>query len=330
MELCSIEARALKSSFLSRMALKMNSQVLLNDDGWSLTGINSVSGDDFHVEELLNLDFLQDKDFQSEGSFSQEEENSSVSRLSSQNRHSNSSSNFSGAGDFDNFLSRELSVPVDELENLEWLSQFVDDSTSGLSLLCPTGSLAEKTRELQDGRILSAGSISVVQKTGVPCFPAPIPGKARSKRSRQNGRAWSLTSSSVSTTSTSSSYGSSTDPVQDTYCFSSVENQLTKKQKRKPAAGTGSFSQTVRRCTHCHVQKTPQWRAGPFGPKTLCNACGVRYKSGRLLPEYRPACSPSFSRDIHSNSHRKVLEMRQKKEISGLVEPGLTPMVPSF
>ncbi|KAL2555902.1 putative GATA transcription factor 5-like [Forsythia ovata] len=152
---------------------------------------------------------------------------------------------------------------------LEWLSQFVDDSTSGLSLVCPTGSLAEKTRELD-------GSIPIVQKTWVPCFPAPVPGKTRSKQSKQNRRNWSLTSSSVSTTSSSSSYGSSTDPVQDTYCFSSVENQLTKKQKRKSAAETGSFSQTVRRCTHCHVQKTPQWRAGLFGPKTLCNACGVR------------------------------------------------------
>lgn len=24
-------------------------------------------------------------------------------------------------------------------------------------------------------------------------------------------------------------------------------------------------------------QVTPVWRAGPYGPKTLCNACGVRY-----------------------------------------------------
>ncbi|MCD7462122.1 hypothetical protein HAX54_047823 [Datura stramonium] len=61
------------------------------------------------------------------------------------------------------------------------------------------------------------------------------------------------------------------------------------------------------------VDKTPQWRAGPTGPKTLCNACGVRYKSGRLLPEYRPANSPTFSADLHSNSHRKVLEMRKQR-----------------
>ncbi|MCD9643523.1 GATA-binding factor 2 [Datura stramonium] len=48
-----------------------------------------------------------------------------------------------------------------------------------------------------------------------------------------------------------------------------------------------------RRCTHCASEKTPQWRTGPLGPKTLCNACGVRYKSGRLVPEYRRG-EPSF------------------------------------
>ncbi|KAL0914355.1 hypothetical protein M5K25_014699 [Dendrobium thyrsiflorum] len=65
-----------------------------------------------------------------------------------------------------------------------------------------------------------------------------------------------------------------------------------------------------RKCTHCLSQKTPQWRAGPLGPKTLCNACGVRFKSGRLLPEYRPAKSPTFVSYKHSNSHKKVMEMR--------------------
>ncbi|KAL5990216.1 hypothetical protein ACLOJK_011113 [Asimina triloba] len=75
----------------------------------------------------------------------------------------------------------------------------------------------------------------------------------------------------------------------------------------------GHFGDLKRRCLHCLAEKTPQWRAGPLGPKTLCNACGVRYKAGRLVPEYRPASSPSFSRELHSNSHRKILEMRRKK-----------------
>ncbi|PNX68545.1 GATA transcription factor 9-like protein, partial [Trifolium pratense] len=46
--------------------------------------------------------------------------------------------------------------------------------------------------------------------------------------------------------------------------------------------------------------------------RTLCNACGVRYRSGRLFPEYRPAASPTFEASLHSNSHKKVLEIRNK------------------
>ncbi|XP_062109045.1 GATA transcription factor 1 isoform X2 [Humulus lupulus] len=76
---------------------------------------------------------------------------------------------------------------------------------------------------------------------------------------------------------------------------------------------------TGRKCQHCGAEKTPQWRAGPYGPKTLCNACGVRYKSGRLVPEYRPASSPSFSSELHSNSHRKIIEMRKVKNMVGMV-----------
>ncbi|KAK4286443.1 hypothetical protein QN277_002998 [Acacia crassicarpa] len=64
------------------------------------------------------------------------------------------------------------------------------------------------------------------------------------------------------------------------------------------------------KCMHCEATKTPQWREGPMGPKTLCNACGVRYRSGRLFPEYRPAASPTFVPSLHSNSHKKVIEMR--------------------
>lgn len=52
-----------------------------------------------------------------------------------------------------------------------------------------------------------------------------------------------------------------------------------------------------------------------MGPKTLCNACGVRYKSGRLLPEYRPAKIPTFVSYLHSNSHKKVMEMRMQSTI---------------
>lgn len=70
-----------------------------------------------------------------------------------------------------------------------------------------------------------------------------------------------------------------------------------------------------RKCKHCAVTETPQWREGPDGPKTLCNACGVRYRSGRLFPEYRPAASPTFVASLHSNCHKKVIEMRSKVSV---------------
>lgn len=91
--------------------------------------------------------------------------------------------------------------------------------------------------------------------------------------------------------------------------------QLTWLLPRTSAGG----ARLGRRCLHCQSDKTPQWRAGPMGPKTLCNACGVRYKSGRLLPEYRPANSPTFSSKLHSNSHRRVVEMRRKTQFATAV-----------
>ncbi|MFS7954840.1 putative transcription factor C2C2-GATA family [Helianthus anomalus] len=41
------------------------------------------------------------------------------------------------------------------------------------------------------------------------------------------------------------------------------------------AAADSLFS---RRCSNCDTTSTPLWRNGPRGPKSLCNACGIRYK----------------------------------------------------
>ncbi|GER49672.1 GATA transcription factor [Striga asiatica] len=88
-----------------------------------------------------------------------------------------------------------------------------------------------------------------------------------------------------------------------------IKERASRKQTRK-----SGLSISRRRCSHCQTEKTPQWRMGPNGPRTLCNACGVRYKSGRLLPEYRPVASPSFDSKKHSNFHRKIVE---KKQVNG-------------
>ncbi|EEF47310.1 GATA transcription factor 16 isoform X2 [Ricinus communis] len=44
-------------------------------------------------------------------------------------------------------------------------------------------------------------------------------------------------------------------------------------------------SEFKKSCIDCQTTRTPCWRSGPAGPKTLCNACGIRYrkKSRRIL-----------------------------------------------
>ncbi|CAL4933741.1 unnamed protein product [Urochloa decumbens] len=81
-------------------------------------------------------------------------------------------------------------------------------------------------------------------------------------------------------------------------------------EKKAAAAG--------KRCRHCGTEKSPQWRAGPEGGGTLCNACGLRFRSGRLVPEYRPVSSPTFSPRLHSNCHRRVVEMRRQRYVAAM------------
>ncbi|XP_068649505.1 GATA transcription factor 4-like [Aristolochia californica] len=183
-------------------------------------------------------------------------------------------------------FSDEFCLPSEDVAELEWLSKFVDDSFSDLPLCAVTGNE-------------TGANANFWPDTGVP-------GRARSKRSR----AAATTRSWISFPSTAESETPAlvTDPE------SSIAKAASRKKENSPS-GSVPTEGVLRKCTHCATEKTPQWRTGPMGPKSLCNACGVRYKSGRLVPEYRPAASPSFVLTQHSNSHRKVMELRRQKEL---------------
>ncbi|XVF41811.1 hypothetical protein PTKIN_Ptkin01aG0310500 [Pterospermum kingtungense] len=46
----------------------------------------------------------------------------------------------------------------------------------------------------------------------------------------------------------------------------------------------GKKSNKKKCCTECKTTETPQWRGGPAGPQSLCNACGIKYmKRGREM-----------------------------------------------
>ncbi|CAN6892801.1 hypothetical protein Bca4012_073987 [Brassica carinata] len=46
-------------------------------------------------------------------------------------------------------------------------------------------------------------------------------------------------------------------------------------------SGGGSSGETKRTCVDCGTFRTPLWRGGPAGPKSLCNACGIKSRKKR-------------------------------------------------
>ncbi|GLT86157.1 hypothetical protein SLE2022_043160 [Rubroshorea leprosula] len=306
-----MEARALKSRELREQSPKSTQQVLL-EDFCCLNGANGVPSDDFSVDCFLDFSAGEVEDGGSVEEEEEEEEKDSLS-VSSQDNNSNSAG-FS----LDSLLTDELSVPTDDVAGLEWVSLFVDDSLSEFPPLCSSSKQKTDSHAKPERNKQKTDSHAKPERKPVsvklPFFLLRAPTKARTKRPRTSGGGWSV------------------DPdflTDSSLRCSRFSEPPTKKQKKKQGAQTGGLPggcAVQRRCSHCQVQKTPQWRTGPLGAKTLCNACGVRYKSGRLYPEYRPACSPTFSGDIHSNSHRKVLEIRKRKEKELAVEPGLNPV----
>lgn len=55
-----------------------------------------------------------------------------------------------------------------------------------------------------------------------------------------------------------------------------------------------------RRCLNCFCSSTPMWRRGPDGAASLCNACGVKWKSGKLVMDQAT---------IEENSRKIKLEL---------------------
>ncbi|BBG98925.1 GATA transcription factor 9 [Prunus dulcis] len=259
----------------------------------------AAAGDQFTVDDLL--DFSNEDALVADGGFlDAAADSSAVTAVDSCNSSvSGGDPQFSGNRSFgDSQFSGDLCVPHDDLAELEWLSNFVEDSFSAEKDLQALQFLSMTTTKPQTPETSSSSETN----QNAPLFhpETPLPGKARSKRSRAAPGDWSTRLLHLITPN------DTIKPPKMTTC------------KKKDGIGGNSNSgsdSSGRKCLHCAAEKTPQWRTGPMGPKTLCNACGVRYKSGRLVPEYRPAASPTFVSARHSNSHRKVLELRRQKEV---------------
>ncbi|WOG81407.1 hypothetical protein DCAR_0100554 [Daucus carota subsp. sativus] len=274
-----------------------------------------ASAEHFIIEDLL--DFPNDDVGVTEATFDNvtgtSTDSSAVTVVDSCNSSFSGNENHfhGGLGDHAQF-SNDLCVPYDDMAELEWLSNFVEESFSSEDL--------QKLQLISGMKARTDASENQTENNRENPIYRPevsVPGKARSKRSRAAPCNW--TSRLLVLPPTSNQAMSSESTESDIVVGSGKKmgkGVIMGKKKEVFDNGGGSMSGgDGRKCLHCLTDKTPQWRTGPMGPKTLCNACGVRYKSGRLVPEYRPAASPTFVLAKHSNSHRKVLELRRQKEM---------------
>lgn len=102
-----------------------------------------------------------------------------------------------------------------------------------------------------------------------------------------------------------------------------VKSKSTKKKKKSITEGSSQdyrrslshglmLAETIRKndqattsCVHCGEGSTPEWRRGPYGNRTLCNACGLFYrklikkfgvKDANLLMRFKKQINPEDRR----------------------------------
>lgn len=192
---------------------------------------------------------------------------------------------FDGDSDNESYLCEGLCVPHDRLEDIDFFPNFRDDRIRVVTRSEPKPDNSRRKQEIRikvDKKGLSEEASEVENQTLMPklhreaaSFPAlPKQGSGTKKPKGKVGN------------------GIGRKPFQD-------KNQYFSRQEER------------RRCGHCETGETPQWRMGPMGKGTLCNACGIKYLKGELLPDYRPAASPSFDTSKHSNYIRRIVRMKK-------------------
>ncbi|KAK5824718.1 GATA transcription factor 21-like [Gossypium arboreum] len=97
-------------------------------------------------------------------------------------------------------------------------------------------------------------------------------------------------------------------PSPDNSCNSSYNNDINNNPSRV--------------CADCNTTKTPLWRSGPRGPKSLCNACGIRQRKARRAMAAAAAATASNGTIVATEtttSMKNKVQNKAKRSSNGCV-----------
>ncbi|QCD91029.1 pre-rRNA-processing protein SRD1 [Vigna unguiculata] len=96
------------------------------------------------------------------------------------------------------------------------------------------------------------------------------------------------------------------------FCWDLLQSKHSPQSQTKSSRTPNTTSNTdpliARRCANCDTTSTPLWRNGPRGPKSLCNACGIRFKkeerraSAAAAPPQQASGGMMESAQVYNNS----------------------------
>ncbi|KAJ1786691.1 hypothetical protein LPJ62_003694 [Coemansia sp. RSA 2167] len=108
--------------------------------------------------------------------------------------------------------------------------------------------------------------------------------------------------------------------------LSPARTKTRKRSKRADAAQPNS-------CRSCGISETPEWRRGPDGARTLCNACGLHYaklNKKRATEATHPGAGPTDDVDVAPVSAPAVLGSCETHNEHVPAQHGFAPSLPQI
>ncbi|CAN6441751.1 unnamed protein product [Victoria cruziana] len=89
-------------------------------------------------------------------------------------------------------------------------------------------------------------------------------------------------------------------------------HRYNQQDQPKQSRECNSYNHPIRTCVDCNTTKTPLWRSGPLGPKSLCNACGIRHHKARRARA--AAAAAAAAQTTGENCFSSPVKRKLKKE----------------